>query len=210
MRRRPGISPPSGPAKRASTDRKTLVRTHHAPVLTLQAAHRPARPSTHRLAMQLALWHGHRFNQTPTVAASLVARRPPTGHRARTTARPSIGVMRSQPLAVSVCQSGATVRRRAPAHAIATPRRRRRNRVTRAIDKSTAHPSSPRRASRSARPRDLLNAQPSARRNGQRSARLNRSAAMWLDRFATMTMTSAAISTIRSKPRQGACACLNG
>jgi hypothetical protein len=33
---------------------------------------------------------------------------------------------------------------------------------------------------------------------------------MWLDRFATMTMTSAAISTIRSKPRQGACACLNG
>lgn len=207
MRRRPGISPPSGPAKRASTGRKTLVRTHHAPVLTLQAAHRPARPSTSLLAMQLAPRHGHRFNQTPTVAASLVARRPPTGHRARTTARPSIGAMRSQPLAVSVRQSGATVRRRAPAHAIATPRPRRRNRVTRVIAKSTAHPSSPRRASRSARPRDLLNAQPSARRNGQRNARPNPSAAMWRGLFVTMRTTSAAPSTTKRRQHPAAFGC---
>ncbi len=210
MRRRPGISPPSGPAKRASTGRKTLVRTHHAPVLTLQAAHHLARPSTQRPAMQLAQPHEHRFNQTPTVAASLVARRPPTGHRARTTARPSIGVMRSQPLAVSVCQSGETVRRRAPADAIATHRRRRRNRVTRAIARPIARRSSQRRASRSAHPCGHRSDRSHDRRNARRSARLNRSAAMWLDRFATMTMTSAAISTIRSKPRQGACACLNG
>jgi len=183
------------------------ARTHR---LAQQRAHQVAHPSTQRPAIQLALPHGHRFNQTLTVAASLVARRPPTGHRARTTARLSIGALRNQPLAVSVCQSGATVRRRAPVHAIATPRRRRRNRVTRAIDKSTAHPSSPRRASRSARPRDLLNAQPSARRNGQRSARLNRSAAMWLDRFATMTMTSAARSTTKRRQHPAAFACRNG
>jgi hypothetical protein len=213
MRRRPGISPPSGPAKRASTDRKTLVRTHHAPVLTLQAAHHLARPSTQRPAMQLAQPHEHRFNQTPTVAASLVARRPPTGHRARTTARPSIGVMRSQPLAVSVCQSGATVHRRAPAHAIATARRRRSNRVTRvtrAIARPIARRSSQRRASRSAHPCGHKSGRRHDRRNARRSARLNRSAAMWLDRFATMTMTSAARSTTKRRQHPAAFACRNG
>ncbi len=204
MRSRRGSGPPSvrtnGPSiGKATSDRPHRVRPrrdrHHA------------RRSTPHPATHLVLPRGRHSNQTPAPAPTLAAHHPPAARHARQNVPPNRGATRDSPPATSRAKIGATVHHRVPARAIARHRQKLGSHVTRAIISPIAHPSSPRRGSRSARPRALWKAQPSAHRNGRRSARPNRNAVMWRAKFVTMTTTSAARSTVKPKPRRAACAC---